>query len=53
MSANTNKKDKNNEDMTAQDRQSIYNKSLFFQKKNEDAVEFLKKHPIPKEYIRK
>jgi len=46
MSTNTN-------DMTAQDRQNIYNTSSFFKKKNEDAIDFLKKHPIPKEYIRK
>ena len=53
MSTNTNKKDKNNHDMTAQDRQNIYNTSSFFKKKNEDAIDFLKKHSIPKEYIRK
>ena len=38
--------------LTSQERQAKYNASPFFKKKNEDAAAFLKKHPIPKEFIK-
>jgi hypothetical protein len=53
MSTNRDKKNKKNDELTAQERQSIYNNSYFFKKKNEEAVDFLKKHPIPKEYLQR
>ena len=53
MSTNRDKKNKKNSEMTAQERQSIYNSSSFFKKKNEEAIDFLKKHPIPNEYLQR
>jgi|SRR5690606_1644531 len=53
MSTNRDKKNKKNDELTAQERQNIYNNSYFFKKKNEEAVDFLKKHPIPKEYLQR
>lgn len=38
--------------LSSQERQAIYNASPFFKKKNEDAAAFLKKHPIPNEFIK-
>jgi hypothetical protein len=38
--------------LTPQERQAKYNASPFFKKKNEEAAEFLKKNPIPKEFIK-
>jgi hypothetical protein len=38
--------------LTTQERQAKYNSSQFFKKKNEDAADFLKKNPIPKEFIK-
>jgi hypothetical protein len=38
--------------LSSQERQAIYNASPFFKKKNEEAAAFLKKHPIPKEFIK-
>lgn len=46
-------KGKSFDDLTPMERQAIYNASPFFRKKHEDAVEFLKKHPIPKAYLKK
>jgi len=38
--------------LSSQERQAIYNASPFFKKNNEEAAAFLKKHPIPKEFIK-
>lgn len=38
--------------LSPQERQAKYSSSSFFKKKNEDAVAFLKEHPIPKEFIK-
>lgn len=38
--------------LSSQERQAKYNASSYFKKKNEEAAEFLKKHPIPKEFIK-
>ena len=38
--------------LSSQERQAKYSASPFFKKKNEEAVAFLKKHPIPKEFIK-
>jgi hypothetical protein len=38
--------------LSSQERQAIYNASPFFKKKNEEAAAFLKKNPIPKEFIK-
>ena len=38
--------------LSSQERQAKYSSSPFFQKKNEEAAAFLKKHPIPKEFIK-
>ncbi len=38
--------------LSSQERQAIYNASPYFRKKNEEAAAFLKKHPIPKEFIK-
>ncbi len=51
MSASNIKKDKSMDDLTPQERQAIYNASPYFKKKHQDAVDLLKKHPIPKEYL--
>ena len=51
MSVKKIKKGKSIDDLTPQERQAIYNASPYFKKKHEEAVEFLKKHPIPKEYL--
>lgn len=53
MSLEKNNKAKSLDDMTAQERQAIYNASPFFKKKHEAAVAFLKKHPIPDEYLKR
>lgn len=53
MSINRNKKDKENNEMSVQERHHIYSNSSFFKKKNEEAIDFLKKHPIPKEYLQR
>jgi len=53
MSVNREKKNKKSDEMTVQERHTIYNSSSFFKKKNEDAIDFLKKHPIPKEYLQR
>lgn len=37
--------------LSSQERQAKYSASAFFKKKNEEASAFLKKHPIPKEYL--
>jgi len=47
------KKAKSIDDLTPQERQAIYSASPFLKRKHEDAVEFLKKHPIPKEYLKR
>jgi len=39
--------------LSSQERQAIYNASPFFKKKNEEAAAFLKKHPIPEEFIKR
>jgi len=39
--------------LSSQERQAKYSDSLFFKKKNEEAIAFLKKHPIPKEFIKR
>jgi len=48
------KKDKKKsfDKLSSQERQALYNASPFFKKKNEEATAFLKKHPIPKEFIK-
>lgn len=38
--------------LSSQERQAKYNSSPFFKKKNEEAAAFLKKYPIPKEFIK-
>jgi hypothetical protein len=38
--------------LSSQERQAVYNASPFFKKKAEEAAAFLKKHPIPKEFIK-
>jgi len=38
--------------LSSQERQAKYNSSRFFKKKNEGATDFLKKHPIHKEFIK-
>ena len=38
--------------LSPQERQAKYSASSFFKKKNEEAAAFLKKHPIPKEFIK-
>jgi hypothetical protein len=53
MSTQKMKKGKSIDELTAQERQAIYNSSPYFKKKHEEAVEFLKKHPIPKEYLKR
>lgn len=53
MSTQKTKKGKSIDELTAQERQAIYNSSPYFKKKHEEAVEFLKKHPIPKEYLKR
>ena len=53
MSTSKLNKVKSIDDLTPQERQTLYNASPFFKKKHEDAVEFLKKHPIPKEYLKR
>jgi len=47
------KKKKPIEELSSIERQAIYNASPFFKKKNEEAAAFLKKHPIPKEFIKR
>jgi len=37
--------------LSSQERQAQYSASAFFKNKNEEAAAFLKKHPIPKEYL--
>jgi hypothetical protein len=39
--------------LSPQERQAIYNASPFFKKKNEEAAAFLKKHPIPEEFLKR
>ena len=41
------------DELSSQERQAIYNASPYFRKKNEEAAAFLKKHPIPKELIKR
>lgn len=53
MNTDNNKKNKSIDDVAALERQRIYNNSTFFKKKNEEAIEFLKKHPIPKEFLKR
>lgn len=53
MSVNKNKKAKSLDNMTAQERQAIYNSSPFFKKKHAEAVAFLKEHPIPEKYLKR
>ena len=53
MNTDKNKSNKDIDDMTALERQRIYSNSTFFKKKNEEAIEFLKKHPIPKEFLKR
>jgi len=45
------KKGKSIDDLSPQERQATYDASPYFKKKHEEAVTFLKKHPIPKEYL--
>ena len=51
MSTQKIKKGKSIDDLTPQERQAIYSASPYFKTKHEEAVEFLKKHPIPKEIL--
>ncbi|MDB4902358.1 MAG: hypothetical protein JWQ63_1639 [Mucilaginibacter sp.] len=49
------KKDNNQtpfDKLSPQERQAKYSASTFFKKKNEEAAAFLKKHPIPREFIK-
>jgi|GEM_PF-1021159 len=39
--------------LTAAERHAIYTASPYFKKKNEDMAAFLKKHPIPKEFLQR
>jgi len=41
------------DELSPQERQAKYNASSYFKKKNEDAIAFLKEHPIPKEFIKR
>lgn len=41
------------QELSSQERQAIYNASPFFKKKNKEAIAFLEKHPIPKEFIKR
>jgi len=52
MSTTKNEKKTPFDKLSSQERQAIYNASPFFKKKNEDAIVFLKKYPIPKEFIK-
>lgn len=52
MSALKNEKKTSFDKLSSQERQAKYSASPFFKKKNEDAAAFLKKHPIPKEFIK-
>ncbi len=40
------------DELSSQERQAKYNSSPFFKKKNEETAAFLKKHPIPKQFIK-
>lgn len=53
MSALKNDKKTPFDELSSQERQAVYNASPYFKKKNEEAAAFLKKHPIPKEFIRR
>ena len=52
MSTLKNDKKTSFDKLSSQERQAIYNASPYFKKKNEEAAAFLKKHPIPKEFIK-
>lgn len=53
VSNSDNSPKKSMDELSSVERQAIYNASSFFKKKNEEAAAFLKKHPIPKEFIKR
>lgn len=53
MSSPKNNKKIEFDKLSVEERHAIYSASPYFKKKNEEAAAFLKKHPIPEEFIKR